>query len=176
MVPVSQPDPDLDSSVPGMHIWGWMSEAELTWLGEQAAQMQSVVEVGVLHGRSAYALLSACLGPVYCIDPWNDEGGHSLPSFLRSCGHFENLVVCQGYSPEAGGMVHTDVDMVFIDGDHHYDSVRADLDYWLPRTRTLICGHDFYDTDEWKVETAVRETFGDEAVLVEGTGIWAVWL
>lgn len=153
-----------------------MSPTELEWLGEQASKSRSVVEVGVLHGRSAFALLTGCTGPVYCIDPWDDPGEHCIKSFTGGCGHFENLVAVQGYSPAAGDQVPGDVDMVFIDGDHHYESIRADIDYWLPRTTKLICGHDFYDTDEWKVETAVRETFGDAAVLVEGTGIWAVWL
>ena len=170
------PEPVLDHPVAGMSIWGWMSPVELTWLRETAATMSNVVEVGVLHGRSAFAILTGCPGPVYCIDPWDDPGEHCIKSFMGSCGHFTNLRAVQGYSPAAGVEVPGDVDMVFIDGDHSYESIRADIDYWLPRTRKLICGHDFYDTDEWKVETAVRETFGDQAVLVEGTGIWAVQL
>jgi hypothetical protein len=39
------PEPVADHPTPGMHIWGWMSPDQVNWLSEQAAQMQSVVEV-----------------------------------------------------------------------------------------------------------------------------------
>lgn len=179
------PDPDPNDPTPGMHIWGWMSPTELNWLRTTAATMDSVVEIGVLHGRSAFALLTGCPGPVYCIDPWNDKGGHSLPSFIGNCGHFDNLVVVQGYSPAAADQVPT-VDMVFIDGAHDYTSVLADIDAWLPKTTKLICGHDYYDTSAdvgWEVKRAVDERFGDLVQPAidgdeawEQSSIWTVWL
>lgn len=170
-----QPDPVSGHPTPGMHIWGWMSPAELEWLGAQAAQMDSVAEIGVLHGRSAFALLTACPGPVYCIDPWNDEGGHSLPSFMGSCGHFENLHAVQGYSPAAAAEA-PDVDMVFIDGAHAYGAVLADIAAWLPKTRRLICGHDYQNADAGYpgVAQAVQQVFGDRIVVPEDTSIWTV--
>jgi hypothetical protein len=96
-----QPDPVLDHPVAGMSIWGWMSPAELTWLGEQAVKMDSVAEIGCLHGRSAYMLLKSCPGPVYCIDPWDDEQDLCYDSFMSNCGEFDNLVAVRGYSPQA---------------------------------------------------------------------------
>lgn len=165
MPTVMGPEPDPDCPSPGAHIWGWMSPAELDWLAATAATMDSVVEVGCLHGRSAFALLTGCPGPVYCIDPWNDPAGHCLPSFLGYCGHFPNLVAVQGYSPDADVMaqIPDQVDMVFIDGAHDYRSVIADIDAWLPRTRRLICGHDYNASPEPgfpDVRRAVDERFG----------------
>lgn len=160
-----------------MHIWGWMSPSELEWLGAQAATMDSVVEVGCLHGRSAFAILSACPGPVYCIDPWNDEADQCYGSFMGSCGHFDNLRPIRGYSPAATSEVDGRVDMTFIDGDHTYESVMADIEAWLPKTRKLICGHDFYDGPDAgfpDVATAVKECFGDRFTVAPETSIWAV--
>lgn len=172
------PDPDPNDPTPGMHIWGWMNPVELTWLGEQSATMDSVVEIGCLHGRSAFALLTGCPGPVFCIDPWNDAG---FNSFMGNCGHFENLRAIREASPDAASnpIVPDMVDMTFIDGDHHYDSVMADIQCWLPKTTKLICGHDYYDTDPsvgWEVKRAVDELFGDRVETTEGSSIWAVRL
>ncbi len=173
------PDPDPNDPTPGMHIWGWMSPAELTWLGEQAAQMSSVVEVGSLHGRSAFALLTACSGPVYCIDPWDDAGGFCYPSFMGACGHFENVRPVRGRSPRVARKI-PNVEMVFIDGAHDYPDVVADIQAWLPKTRRLICGHDYYPDIAAAgfpgVPTAVNELFEGRFTVADGTTIWAVWV
>lgn len=173
------PEPIPDCPVPGSSIWGWMRTPELLWLSEQAANMDSIVEIGSLHGRSAFALLTACLGPVYCIDPWDDEHDLCYGSFLRQCGHFPNLHAIRGLSPAAGSFVPGKVDMVFIDGDHSREGIAADIEYWLPRTRKLICGHDYtWDPPRGypDVKAVVDETFGDRASVAPDTAIWAVEL
>lgn len=176
------PEPIPGHPTPGTHIWGWMTPEELDWLGAQAASMDSVVEIGSLHGRSAFALLTACPGTVYCIDPWNDEGDHCYPSFLGNCGHFPNLVAVRGFSPQAGVDIPA-VDMVFIDGDHTYDAVIADIEAWLPRTRRLMCGHDYNNTDGFPdVKRAVHDVFGGRATGAplagwgDDSSIWVVEL
>lgn len=161
--PIALDDPIYE---PGAHIWGWMTPVELRWLHDTATTMDSIAEVGSLHGRSAYALLSGCSGPVYCIDPWNDEHGKCLPSFLGSCGHFPNLVACQGYSPMVIAQYEIpDVDMVFIDGNHDAAQVRADIAAWLPKTKRLICGHDYAPDPTTAgypdVKAVVDEIFGN---------------
>lgn len=167
-----EPDPVPGHPVPGMHLWGWMAPEELTWLRGFAGMMSSVVEVGSLHGRSAFALLTGCKGPVYCIDPWDDVDDLCYGSFMGACGHFANLVPIRGRSPEAAEQVPGKVDMVFIDGAHDYDSVIADIDAWLPKTNELLCGHD-YTHEGFEVKKAVDERFPD-AVIAEGMSIWTV--
>jgi hypothetical protein len=52
---------------------------------------------------------------------------------------------------------------VFIDADHSYESVKADIAAWLPKVRAggLIAGHD-YGIDLWPgVKQAVDEAFGE---------------
>jgi hypothetical protein len=172
------PDPDPNSDIPGMQLWGWMAPAELNWLMDKASQMDSVVEIGSLHGRSAYAMLTACPGLVYAIDPWDDEGEHGWRSFMGSCGHFPNLRAIRGFSP---AVIEThnlpDVDMVFIDGDHKEASVRADIEGWLPKTRKLICGHDYVHGGGFPdVAVVVDEIFGDRVRVDDNTAIWYVEL
>ena len=164
------PEPVEGHPTPGMHIWGWMGPAGLDWLGAQAAQMQSVVEVGSLRGRSAFALLTACQGPVYCIDPWPRDSDYE--SFMRECGHFPNLVAIRQRSPEAAAWV-PDVDMAFLDGDHEYEAVAADIAAWLPKTRKLLCGHDYNSPEFPGVAKAVDEVFGDRLTFGVGS-IWTV--
>ena len=66
----------------------------------------------------------------------------------------------------AGGL-----DVLFVDGDHKYEAVVADIKSWRPKMRTgaLMCGHDF--TNKCGVEPAVRELlpqFGQ----VPDTSLW----
>lgn len=171
--PAMMPDPVPGHSVPGMHLWGWMDPLELTWLAEQAAHMGTVVEVGSLHGRSSYALATACPGLVYCIDPWLDG---AWESWTVSVGQVcPNARAIRGYSPAAGDGVPDPVDMVFLDGAHDRDSVVADIDYWLSRTTTLLCGHDYLHEDYPDVRIVVDELLPD-ATLIPGTSIWAKWM
>lgn len=176
------PDPTPGAGFPGDHIWGWMSNLECWWLHDTAASMGSVVEIGSLHGRSSFALLTGCEGPVYCVDPWNDEGGHCYPSFMRNCGHFPNLTPMQTLSVVAAAQLDSQgitVDMTFIDGDHAYESVISDVAAWLPLTRKLICGHDYWpgpDAGYPGVAQAVDELFGERVNVGEGTSIWWVEL
>jgi predicted O-methyltransferase YrrM len=155
-----------------------MRTPELLWLGERAAEMDSVVEIGSLHGRSAFAMLTACKGPVHCIDPWDDEHDLCYASFMGYCGHFDNLHAIRGYSPAAGSEVPGEVDMVFIDGDHSREGITADIEHWLPRTRKLICGHDYtWDQGGYPdVKAVVDEMFGERAKVAPDTAIWVVEL
>lgn len=169
-----QPDPVPGHETAGMGVWGWMSPAELEWLRATAATMDSVVEIGALHGRSSTALLEGCPGPVYCVDPWNDPGGYCLPSFMSSCGHYPNLRPVPGYSPAVAAVI-PDVDMVFLDGAHDEASVVADIEAWLPKTRRLLCGHDYIENGGFPdVFPVVNRYFGDRVQVAPDTAIWVV--
>lgn len=174
------PDPVEGHSTPGMHLWGWMSPVELEWLASEAAKMRSVVEIGCLHGRSSFALATACPGTVYCVDPWSDDG---WASWSRSMAGFDNVVAIRDYSPAAGVGVPDPVDMVFIDGAHDAVSVRADIDYWRTRATVLLCGHDYIPYSSLDdgdnpgfpdVATVVDEIFGDAVTVAPDTAIWVV--
>ena len=134
-----------------------MSRQELEWLQTKAGEMDSIVEVGSWKGRSAYVLLSACKGPVFCVDHFqgspseNEPGGchHEAvendihAEFLKNCGGFENLRLTSMYSKAAASVIpDNSIDMVFIDAEHTVPAVLKDLGLWRPKAKKLLCGHD----------------------------------
>ena len=63
-------------------------------------------------------------------------------------------------------------DFVFIDANHTAESVNADIKAWLPKTRKLLCGHD-YGRSHKGVKVAVDSWFDDD-VIAPGKRLWAV--
>lgn len=173
-----------DSGYHGNPIDGFMTLKELRWLFSHAKGKQSIIEIGSYKGRSAHALLSGCTdGTVYCVDPWESEfwndgaNDHIVPAtmaeFLENTKQFTNRVAFQATGTAAAERVG-DVDMVFIDGAHDYDSVVEDINVWLPKTRKIISGHDYGYAGWPDVKRAVDEIFGDR---VQTCGsIWFVEL
>ena len=160
--------------VDARQIQGWMTDDELAFLAGAARNVDSIAEVGSWKGRSTFALLSNCTGPVYAVDHWlgsNGERGYLKPhseaesgdvfsEFLRNCGQFPNLKLVRKPSVEAAAEVPP-VDLVFLDGGHEYEEVLADLKAWAPKAKKIICGHDFTDQAWPGVRRAVTETFGE---------------
>lgn len=173
LVPVNKAAEQID---------GWMTQYELTWLASHAAEMKDVIEVGSWKGRSTFALLSSCKGPVYALDHWegsrddfriSPELGHkAYEEFVQNVGHFSNLHVIRADSTKYEPAADFAVDMAFVDGCHAYEDVLVDIRKWRLRARRLICGHDINLPD---VARAVREEFG-ESVHYGAGSIWFVWL
>jgi hypothetical protein len=96
--------------------------------------------------------------------------------FLRNIEPvIEHVNVLEMLSTEAAQMYRDEsLDFVFIDANHNYDFVRADISAWLPKLRKdgIIAGHD-YNSSIWPdVTKAVHEAFGG---IVEKLGMsWIV--
>ena len=158
------------------NIQGWMTRLELVWLFNRAKQMDSVIEIGSWKGRSSYALAASGTNLI-CIDTWqgaSDEipawGGKSLrdvakeedifKAWMNNVGSvFRNVDFLKMDSISASKLwqigrkiIYGDnvkVDMVFIDGEHTFDAVVADIQAWQPKAKKLLCGHDI-DREEVK--------------------------
>lgn len=156
--------------VNALGVDGWMSMEELEWLNNSARYMDAVVEIGSFKGRATTALLEGCKGHVYAVDHWlgDDDGNKVLRGiyenedvfgiFMKNVGCYPNLITKKMSSLEAVNEI-PDVDMVFIDGEHTYESVKVDIQAWLPKTRKILCGHDY--SKEWPgVVSAVNELMG----------------
>jgi len=163
-------------------IPGWMSPLELDWLYKTAKKMSSIIEIGSWKGRSTHALLSGCKGPVIAVDHFKGSIGeekehqeakdHDIyEEFIKNVGSFKNLKVMRTDSLKAACLFEDkSVDMVFIDGGHRYEEVKRDIEAWLPKTRRIICGHDY----NWNsVKQAVEEKFG---FVDTAETIWLKWL
>lgn len=183
-----QPAPDMeriDSYDPriqsALAIHGWMSPVELLWLAEQAACATNLVEIGSWCGRSARALAENTQGRLTCVDMWSaDTDSATAPEFEKGItehdGNLEwtwdefrfnmiglgNVGAIRLPSVEAVKIVPPEMtfDFIFIDGAHDYESVKADLDAWLPKLSPggMIAGHD-YDHGWPGVVNAVDEWF-----------------
>lgn len=158
----------VELEYPESGIDGWMTPIETNWLYKTAKAHEKIVEVGSWKGRSTHALLNGNSGTVTAVDTWKGsqdprDGTHGVDTFdefITNCGAFENLVVLRKPSVEAAkDFEDKSIDMVFIDAGHTYEELKEDIAVWLPKTKTLICGHDY--SDKWPgVMKAVDEAFG----------------
>jgi hypothetical protein len=71
------------------------------------------------------------------------------------------------------------IDFVFLDGNHLYKSVVADIEHWLPKIKIggILSGHDYWDEGHYMyqegVNKAVTEKFKDEFT-VTNEGCWYI--
>lgn len=152
-------------------ISGWIcDDAEMLWLAEQGARFAAVAEVGTWLGRSAAALASACKGQVWTVDHFRGSPSERLTNHREATERdlhaeaeanlapFGNVTILKMDSLAAAGTFRDgSLDMVFLDGDHDLDAVRADLRAWQPKVRHLLCGHD----QNW---LGVKQALNEEGV------------
>jgi hypothetical protein len=123
----------------------------VAFLGQQAARAAKGLAVyAVEHGRGGATVPAP-------------EGGNVAPQLvanLHRCGLLDHVFPVIAPSRRAAGLFADDsVDLVFIDAEHTYESVRDDLQAWWPKVRSggLLAGHDY----GWPgVARAVEEFFG----------------
>lgn len=162
-------------------IDGWMTIQELNWLYKTSQVHEKIVEVGSWKGRSTHALLNGNKGSVTAVDTWKGsadpkDGTHgqdTFDEFMTNCGAFNNLKTLRMPSVEsAKSFDDKSIDMVFIDAGHTYEELKEDIAAWLPKTKAIICGHDY--SEVWPgVMQAVDEAFGKPDG-VEDTIWWKV--
>lgn len=166
-----------------LQIKGWMTEPELVWLAEQATEHKCIVEIGSFLGRSTRALADNAAGVVYAIDDWfgprdveiKDEDRKKIfDEFQKNMDGLQGRlhVVSEDH---ATATIDQSPDMIFIDGDHAYKSVKRDIERWVSFSApgALLCGHDVYDGG---VSLAVTEVFGNKIKIVPKTSIWYISL
>jgi len=144
------------------------------------------VEVGSWKGRSS-AFMAVEINNSQkeiqfdCVDTWkgsetedphqNDQyvkNGTLYEKFLSNIKPVDHIITpIRGDSVETASTYKDDsLDFVFIDGDHRYEFVKADIEAWVPKVKSggIIAGHDYgWCTD---VRKAVHEFFG------EGEGVY----
>ena len=138
----------------------------------------SVCEVGSWAGRSAIIMARAG-ARVHCIDTWegskNDEGckqydrsrGTPLEVFKRNTAGYD-ITHTVMRSPAAAHIFQDgQFDIVYIDAEHDYESVKADIEAWRPKAKHILAGHDYH------VFEGVRRAVGDCGITphVEGN-VW----
>ncbi|HUJ10135.1 MAG TPA: class I SAM-dependent methyltransferase [Verrucomicrobiae bacterium] len=190
-----KPEDSLDKALRlAQLIEGQVSPNELRILIELAKKVPAsnvIVEIGTYRGRSAVALaLGAQLGSgarVYAIDPHvtfkGVKGGQfgppdmaALYANLAKAGVGETVaVVCLPSLIPAQAWRGRDVGLLWLDGDHSYEGVRADFDAWFP-----LVIHDgmvaFHDVDAPGVKQLLNEVARDGRVEFVGNVERLSWL
>lgn len=144
------------------NIFGWMSHEELVFLAAQARNHPAIIEIGSFHGRSTKAL-AATPGVVWtfdCCDPMYERHNPKSQAEIFSdnlLGEIADHKVLNYSvpSPQASRQFPDGfADMVFIDGDHTYQAVKADILAWIPKLRAggLLCGHDYTHAADGLIE------------------------
>lgn len=128
-----------------------------------ASETVEVVEVGTWAGRTALNFLDALPERrvvVYCVDHWrgtpSDRSGALaylagpdavFRAFCKNAGRrlFDEVVPCRGRSLDWAAVWPKKADLVFLDGDHEYGAVVADLTAWMPHVRPggVLALHDY---------------------------------
>jgi Methyltransferase domain len=155
-------------------IQGWMSEDELTWLATMAQECDTIVEFGSYHGRSSRAIADN-MGPdarLWCVDPWSGEypveigeiiNTFVMPEFKQNLeDHIKlgRVIPVRMFSHSFN--LPFKVDMLFIDGDHRFDSVVEDILWGINHVESggIISGHDYFPEYGWQgVKDAVDKFF-----------------
>ena len=139
------------------------------------------VEIGVCKATFSEIVLNDWGGAKYhCVDPWRefpkeeyvdmanrpqDEQDKIMAFAKARLARFGDKVefVRKTSLEAAGEFENESLDFVYIDGQHHYEAVRDDINAWLPKLKPggLLCGHDyldgFVDNCQFGVKKAVDE-------------------
>jgi predicted O-methyltransferase YrrM len=140
---------------------GWFNHgAELLRLVE-LHRPKVCVELGTWQGASAIPVARAIRrwgGTLFCVDTWAGDVrqpntvGESAPWMLVSCarnimeaGVGANVRLIPATTREAAARWTQPIDYLYIDADHSYEGVRADLRAWVPHVKPggLILGDDY---------------------------------
>lgn len=138
-----------------LSIDGWMSEPDLSWLAERAGSHQVIVEIGSYLGRSTRAMVDNTAGLIIAIDDWYGPRDVQIPDYERRTIMDRFLQNFSDIGKDRLQYVRVDhhnltdkmplitPDMIFIDGDHAYESVQRDLKWATSVMKHgLLCGHD----------------------------------
>lgn len=160
------------------------------------APVPKLIEVGTYRGRSVCSIADVIRErklTVFTYDTfdWTHPVHSDLPESpreeavraVREHGISGHVVIRKGdASADAECVADESCGLVFIDGDHRFESVLRDLCSWWPKVAPggLIAGHDYsQDIDNvfvLQVKAAVDRTFGRERVfkLHRRSTVWAV--
>lgn len=141
------------------------------------------VEVGVQRGDFADVIAQGWTGTMYLVDPWKQ-----VTAFLYPDDHDENyryvrerfsgmdrIKPMRSLSVEAAAtFADGSLDWVYLDADHAYDSIKADLRAWWPKVRIggMFCGHDYFTDEGFDVVRAVDEFAAEKSLNLQLIEDW----
>ena len=156
-------------------------------------KVRKLAEVGVWKSRTCRAVLRErgnVIDEYWAVDLWScfekevgtrkerevtdERWGRLYKYACKLMCFFPQLHVVRISSVKAAKIFHKDYfDLVFIDANHHYEYVKADIEVWLPLVKEggFLTGHDYSPRKKFRgLKQAVRESFGKDFEVSHG--IW----
>jgi SAM-dependent methyltransferase len=161
---------------------GWTSERDRYFLVEWLQKINQefkeknivspqIAEVGVFMGGTSMIFLSILENAhLYAIDDWSGKPYDPFPSlreaFLTRMKYFmPRTTVIDGNSRTLGSgsmpIKKESLDLLYIDGDHHYDWVKSDMDYFIP----LVKPGGYILMDDFQIRNEVYWAIYEEKLL-----------
>ena len=156
------------------------------WANEQGATGKAI-EIGAYSGEGT-VVLAKHFKDVLAVDPWlngydiNDVASQQCPmkfvfdAFQERTSGLKNVMFSRGKSLDALEFVEDGFcDLVYIDGDHRYEGVLADLKGWRKKLKEggIMAGHDW----SWQsVKKALLEEIGQKDYTLFQGDSWAIKL
>jgi predicted O-methyltransferase YrrM len=133
------------------NIEGWLTDKEGELLYDLAKARTNggcIVEIGSWKGRSTIWLATGSKDgrkfKIYSIDPHTGSsehkaGGNEVSTFdefmnnIKRAGCEDIIIPLVMTSEDAASQFNNSVELLFIDGSHEYDNVKADIELWVPK-------------------------------------------
>jgi hypothetical protein len=136
------------------------------------SQNLKMLEIGSYMGESTAMFASTGIfNEIHCIDPhdgyeeandiFDKEWVDVKAEFDINTRHFNNIIMHQDYSYNIVDEFEDNYfDLIYIDAAHTYESVKKDIELYLPKCKRLMAGHDY--SIQWPgVMLAVNELLGN---------------
>jgi hypothetical protein len=173
-------------------IGGWFNFSEVyERMVKQFPDNSHFIEVGAWQGKSTSFMIVEIINSnkkikFDVVDTWegssehqNDEmvkQGKLYETFLNNLKDLEDHFTPLKMTSIEASKLYADksLDFVFIDAAHDYESVKQDINHWLPKIKNggFIGGDDYNFED---VKRAVNEILGQDNVESVGSS-WPSWL
>ena len=123
-------------------------------LSRSLSRNSRIVEIGSYLGASTFFLAAGARsrsGKVFAVDTWSNMGMSEGPretydDFVRNVAPLgDSIFPIKGLSIQVAKGFDGEIDLLFVDGDHSYEAVRADLEAWLPKVKKagIVVLHDY---------------------------------
>jgi len=149
------------------------------------------VEVGVATGTFMEIVLASWPHQYIGVDRWRHVKGYDDSANVDQEQQERRYSMCIDIAKKAGerasvlrldsktaAATFTDksLDVVYIDAEHTYEAVLADIQAWAPKVRPggLLCGHDYYNKPPFEVRRALAAIGGPCGITHEPAPSW--WL
>lgn len=121
-------------------IPGWLTDEEgeaLFDLARRCTGRGVIVEIGSWKGKS-----TTCLGlgskagrsvPIYAVDPHADYRFGEFKENIERAGIADLVTPIPSLSQAAAPDFDQPIELLFVDGSHEYEDVKADFEQWVPK-------------------------------------------